>query len=294
VLDLQPDLATAAVEATVATPLGISVDDAAAGIVAVLETHLRQAVETITVERGRDPGAMTLVAAGGAGGLHGSPVARALGCRHLVVPAQAGVFCATGMLRADLRRDRSRSILADLGDVAGPGLDGAVEAEVETLLATVAAEWPAGVEPAVARHVELRYPGQLWSVRIPFRAGSDDEKALRQRFEDRYRSLYGHIQPEGRLEVTGVAVVAIGQLAPTAETPEAPPPRTAPEPTSTRRCWLGSSGWADVAVHRGADLEPGHRLEGPYLIDAETTTVLGLPGDRLTVAADGDLEVELT
>ncbi|MEL6981742.1 MAG: hydantoinase/oxoprolinase family protein [Actinomycetota bacterium] len=293
VLDLAPDLAVAAVEQGVAKPLGLSVEEAAAGVIAVLETHLRQAVETITVERGRDPGAMTLVAAGGAGGLHGSPVARALGCRHLVIPGQAGVFCATGMLRADLRRDRSRSILGDLDALAGPSLEAAVAAEVKTLLATVATEWPAGVQPAIVRHVELRYPGQLWSVRIPYVAGTDGGAELRARFEARYRSLYGHIQPEGRLEVTGVAVVAIGQLAEPADPAPVSTPRPGPAPSGRRRCWLGDAGWTEVDVHRGHDLQPGHQLDGPYLIDAETTTVLGLPGDRLTVAADGDLEVEL-
>jgi len=294
VLDLDAELATAAVERGVADPLGLRVEAAAAGVIEILETHLRQAVETITVERGRDPATMTLVAGGGAGGLHGSPVARALGCRHLVVPARAGVFCATGMLRADLRRDRSRSILADLAEIAGPELEAAIEVEVETLLALVAREWPTGVQPAVGRHVELRYPGQLWSVRVSAEKGAVDAAVLRKRFEARYRSLYGHIQPDGPLEVTGIAVVAVGSSTPPPSPATEVEVRPGPDPSGHRRCWLGTvGGWAEVAVYRGSDLRPGHRLDGPYLIDAETTTVLGLPGDRLTVAADGDLEVEL-
>lgn len=295
VLDLDRDLARAAIQRGVAEPLGLDAEAAAAGIIEVLETHLRQAVETITVERGRDPATMTLVAGGGAGGLHGSPVARALGCANLVVPARAGVFCATGMLRADLRRDRSRSILADLASIAGPALDAAIEAEVETLLALVAREWPVGAEPLVWRHVELRYPGQLWSVRVSVEASGTDAAVLRQRFETRYRALYGHIQPDGPLEVTGVAVVAVGSTDHTTPPAARPAARPAPPRRGHRRCWLGPvAGWAEVDVYRGNDLEPGHRLAGPYLIDAETTTVLGLPGDRLTVAPDGDLEVELT
>ena len=301
VLELDADLAAAAVAAEVGRPLDLDTEAAAAGIITVLELHLRQAVETITVERGRDPASMTLVAAGGAGGLHGSPVARSLGCRRLLVPAQAGVFCAVGMLRADLRRDRTRSLLGDLDELAGGPLAAAIEAEAEAVRSLVAAEWPDGVDPAIGRHVELRYPGQLWSVRIDVEAvvetgpGRDWAADLRTRFEDRYRSLYGHIQPGGRLEVTGVGVVATGRLADDPPRRPAPTPLDPPRPTGTRRCWLGPGpGWAEVPVHRWADLRPGHRLPGPYLIDAETTTVLGLPGDHLVVAGNGDLEVDLT
>ena len=295
VLDLDGGLAEAAVQRRVAGPLGLGVEEAAAGIIAVLETHLRQAVETITVERGRDPTSMLLVAAGGAGGLHGSPVARALGCRRLVVPAEAGVFCATGMLRADLRRDRSRSVLGDLEELTDGGLAAAIDGEVATLCDLVAAEWPAGIVPEIDRSLELRYPGQLWSVRVPVEPSTVDGATIRSRFEDRYRSLYGHIQPGGRLEVTGISVVATGRLPTTAAPAGEPRPRPSPSPSSRRRCWLGpAGGWDEVGVHRAADLEPGHHLAGPYLIDGRTTTVLGLPGDRLTVGTEGDLEVELT
>ena len=295
VLDLDEAAARRAVSERVGRPLGLTTEQAAIGVITLLETHLRQAVETITIERGRDPAAMTLVAAGGAGGLHGSPVGRALGCRHLVVPAQAGVFCAVGMLHADLRRDRSRSLLGDLEELAPAQLGLALDREEELLRALVAGEWPAGVEPRIERHLEIRYPGQLWSVRVDVAAGAEPAEPLRRRFEEQYRRLYGHVQPDGRLEVTGIGVVATGSLGHPDPAPVAAGAADGPPPDGRRRCWLGPDhGWADVAVHRGDGLLPGQALTGPYLIDADTTTVLGLPGDRLKVAANGDLEVELT
>lgn len=295
VLDLVEGAARTAIGERVAGPLGLTIEEAAVGVITLLETHLRQAVETITIERGRDPFTMTLVAAGGAGGLHGSPVARALGCRRLVVPAEAGVFCAVGMLHAELRRDRSRSLLGDLDEVAEGQLRSALDREEERLRAMVAEEWPVGVEPRIDRHVELRYPGQLWSVRVDARPGGESAASLRPRFEESYRRLYGHVQPGGRLEMTGIGVVATGALGPPA--PASGPVGTVgqPPPHARRRCWLGPDhGWSEVPVHRGDGLRPGHALDGPYLIDADTTTVLGLPGDRLTVAANGDLDVALT
>ena len=339
VLDLDAERARRAVTQHVADPLDLEPEAAAIGIITVLETHLRQAVETNTVERGRDPTVMTLVAAGGAGGLHGSPVARALGCRRLVIPADAGVFCAVGMLHAPLRRDRSRSVLGDLEELAPGRLGAALDAEVEALVALVAAEWPTGVEPTIERHVELRYPGQLWSVRVPVTdidlaaavgpsaavdaagavgrsaavdaAGGVDAAAavdaagavgpsaavdaaaavgpsaavdaaaavgpsaavdaaaavgpsaavdaaaavgpsaavdaaaavgpsaavdaaavVRDRFESTYRGLYGHIQPGGRLEVTGVGAVATG---PVDDPPSPSAPTVTPHPADPGR-----------------------------------------------------------
>ncbi len=286
VLDL--DCAEQAIRLKVAEPLGLDVETAAQGILAVLEQNLRQAVETITIERGRDPGQMVLVAAGGAGGFHGSAVARALGCRALLIPAEAGVFCAIGMIDSDLRLDRTQSISGVLEDI---GIDTIrTEADTQTgVLEERAHEiWPVGVTKRTSStFCELRYPGQLWSVRVPV---SDDPRSA---FEAEYARLYGHFQPDGELQVTAVGATLVGHLDPTIRHP-LPEAQGAPEATATRRCWVSAAaGWVETPVYQGASLRPGHTIDGPYIIEAETTTVLGLPGDRLTVSPIGDFEVEL-
>ena len=297
-LDLSEGLADDAMVAEVGGPLSLTSQDAAVGVITVLEQHLRQAVETITIERGRDPALMTLVAAGGAGGLHGSPVARALGCRTLVIPAEAGVFCAIGMLHSNLRRDVSRSMVVGLEDLGPTGLQQRLAAEQERADALTASDWPANIGTELSQYVDLRYPGQLWSVRVWLDAETLDlgnqVDEIRRRFEAEYRRLYGHIQPAGVLEVTGVGVVVIGDLGPSASTVVDRATTDQPTPLEHRRCWLGANtGWDTIPVFRGQDLEAGHRLSGPYLIEASTTTVLGLPGDQLEVQPNGDLEVAL-
>ena len=65
------------------------------------------------------------------------------------------------------------------------------------------------------------------------------------------------------------------------------------DPSSHRRCWIDAEhGWVDTAVYDGADLGPGHRIDGPFLIDARTTTVLGGPDARATVGPAGDILIE--
>ncbi len=88
-----------------AEPLGLSVEDAAAGVIDLVEQHLLHAVEHISIERGHSPRRFTLVAAGGAGPMHGAAVAKGLGCHRVYVPRAAGALCAIGMLHADVRQD---------------------------------------------------------------------------------------------------------------------------------------------------------------------------------------------
>ncbi len=308
-IDLDERLARKAVETGVGQPLGLGAEEAAVGVITILEQHLRQAVETITIERGRDPARMTLVAAGGAGGLHGSPIARSLGCGRLVIPAEAGVFCAVGMLHSNLRRDVSRSLPGRLDQLGDGGLRSALEQEQARAERLTAAEWPPATSTSSSWYVDLRYPGQLWSVRTAV-DGNPTTAGVRAGFEAEYQRLYGHIQPDGILEVTAVGVTVEGDLGSAAATPSDPaaiaaggsraspqvggPVPSAPPELGRRRCWLGpADGWGDVPVFDGAELAVGQRLAGPYLIEAATTTVLGLPGDQLRVRQNGDLEVAL-
>jgi N-methylhydantoinase A len=288
---LDDELARRAVAEHLAEPLGLSVEQAAIGLLTLLEEHLRHAVETLTIQRGRDPRSMTLVAAGGAGGLHGSRIARALGCVRLLVPAEAGVFCALGMLDSDLRRDVSRSVVGRLDELGANGVLSLLAAEQRRADGLVGAEWPAEVAVASSWYADLRYPGQMWSVRVPA-DGAATTATLRASFEAEYGRLYGHVQPDGELEVTDVGVVARGDIGatPAVTVPAGRPP----EPIEQRPCWLDpSAGWRDVPVYAGDDLGAGVVLDGPFVIEARTTTVLGGPGDRLTVGPAGDLEVEL-
>ena len=85
-LDLDLEAARDAIRSEVAEPLGLSVDEAAAGIVDLVEQHVLHAVEHISIERGHSPRRFTLVAAGGAGPMHGAAVARGLGCERVYVP----------------------------------------------------------------------------------------------------------------------------------------------------------------------------------------------------------------
>ena len=274
-------LARRAIETRLAKPLGLSVEQAASGVIRLLEQNLLHAVERLSIERGHNPATFTLVAAGGAGPMHGANVARALGCKRALLPRAAGAFCAMGMLQSDVRQDYLKVFLADLDKVERPALDAAF-AELEARAAD------AGI---VEREVDLRYEGQQWPVRVAldgFDAGS-----VRATFEAEHRRLFGHIQPGGRIDITALRVIGRNPLdwtPPAARAPQAEPPK----PRETRPVWIDTThGWQEVPVYDGSDLRPGCTLPGPLLVEERTTTAFIGPRDTLEVDARDDFLVHI-
>ena len=128
-VSLDLERAETALRTRVGEPLGLGLHDAAIGVIRLVEQNLLQAVERISTERGRDPARFVLVAGGGAGPMHGAAVGRRLGARGVLVPRLAGVFCALGMLNADVGQDFARVFIAPLDEdtaaEAGDSLRGA-------------------------------------------------------------------------------------------------------------------------------------------------------------------------
>src|SRR5262245_37143171 len=276
---LDGKLARQAVETRLARPLGLSVEDAAAGVIRLLEQNLLHAVERLSIERGHNPATFTLVAAGGAGPMHGVEVARALGCKRALLPRAAGAFCALGMLQSDVRQDYLQVFLADLDKVDQAGLEAGFAQLEARARAALARQGFSDGAAAIEREVDLRYDGQQWPVRVVLAIGFD-AKAARAAFETEHQRLFGHIQPGGRIDITALRVVGRGLL-------DWRPPAArsaaiaAPKPRERRRVWIDQAhGWQDdVPVYDGAELRPGCRLSGPLLIEERTMTALVGPSD---------------
>lgn len=293
-VSLDAALAHAAVERAVAKPLGLGVEQAASGIVRLLEQNLLHAVERLSVERGVDPRRFALVAAGGAGPMHGAAVARALGCPLVYVPRIAGAFCALGMLHSDARQDWLHVHAGELDTLDPAALEAAFAGMEEEARRTLGAEGFPPDRQRLVRALDLRYPGQQSSLVVELEsgpAGAFDRARVRAAFEARHRTLFGHIQPGGRIAVGALRLAGIGAMAGLA-LPDAAPVAAAPQPVERRRMYVDPvSGWAEAPVWRGADLGPGHTLDGPLVVEEATTTVFAGAGDRLTVDAAGNFRI---
>ena len=293
-ITLDVDRAAAAIEQHLARPLGLSVEQAAAGMIRLVEQNIQHAVERVSIERGYDIRDFTLIAAGGAGPLHGAAVGRALGCAAVYVPRLAGVFCAFGMCNTDVRIDRIRSWYARL-EAGQPALLEAAFREVEQqAAATLRRQGFAEQDIRLERGLALRYPGQQWPVTIPCDEELDLAR-LRHGFEAAHQRLYGHFPADAEIEALGLKVAARGHLPMAAAALEETSGLRWPEPVARRLVWIhDAAGTLATAVHDGRRLRPGDAVAGPAVIDEATTTLLVETGQRLRVTAAGNYLIEPT
>lgn len=286
-INLDLGKAIAAVETHVAKPLGLSVTDAAAGILQLVEQNILHSVEQASLEKGYNPRLFTLVAAGGAGALHGPATARLLGSPNLYVPRLAGVFCAFGMCNTDIRHDFVRSWLRDLDS---PDCQEALETAFAALqveaTGVLAREGFTGEKAQAWRAFDLRYFGQQWT--IPVECESSDPATIRAAFELHYQQLFGYVQPMGAIQIVNLRMAAIGKLAPL-EIARTPSDLREPATYARRPVWIDRvRGFVETPVYDGTILMPRQTLTGPAIIEEATTTIFVGPGDVLKMTDAGN------
>src|SRR5437660_2832344 len=170
------------------------------------------ATRVVSIERGRDPRDLTLVAFGGSGPVHGCRLAQALGIPRIVLPASAGVTAAIGLLAAEVRFDVARTYVRRLDAVDGAALD-AMYAEMSAQAIAVVQESAVAGDAMVARSADARYVGQGYEVTVPIPRGRLDGAALARvqaSFHEVYAARYGYANPAEPVEVVTWKLSAVG------------------------------------------------------------------------------------
>ena len=271
---LDPALAERAIRSGVAVPLGLSLHDAARGILAIADNAMVGAIRVVSVERGHDPRRFALVPFGGAGPLHGCALAELLGIGTVLIPSAPGVLCAEGLLAADLRASFSRSVTAATEVEA---VFAALEREAEAWL--VEEGVPADVR-RVRRVALMRYAGQGGELPVSW-PGS--HAAAATAFAEAHQALYGFTL-DASVELVTARAEAVGTLpAPVLPTLA---PGAVPEPVDLATLHL-ASGTVQAPVYDRFTLGAGTRLSGPLLLLQLDTTTLVRPGWSVEVHRSG-------
>jgi N-methylhydantoinase A len=200
-------LSEQAILAHVAKPLGLSLEDAAHGIRAVANAAMSRAIRAVTVERGRDPRDLTLVAIGGNGGIHALDVARDLGIGRVVVPPLAGVFSAVGMLASDLEHIALDTVTRFLDTLTTADLKRVKLQLAADVTRRLAADGFTGARVALGWEADLRHEGQATELTVHYDGDNLGEMAAR--FVVEYVKTYGY-KDESPIELVKLRVVGRG------------------------------------------------------------------------------------
>lgn len=268
--------------------------EVAAGVVAVADAAMANAIREITVARGIDPREFDLVAFGGAAALHAAALADDLGMRRVIVPAVPGVLSARGMLDADTRHDLSQPLFSLVADIDPDGLRHTVAELAGQGRRMLAQEGTPEDRVELAPAVDLRYVGQEYTLTIPWDLDDDVTRLvadLPKRFADAYLDRYGHNNPSEEVECIAVRLVALGRT-PAAVTARLAA-RPAPQPTGREQTRFGGQ-WHDTPVYWRDDVGPGVTLAGPTILLETSCTTVVPPQWSMTVSDHGHLTLERT
>jgi N-methylhydantoinase A len=295
-IELDGAAAEAAIIENVAKPLGLSLTEAARGIIEIVDNNMVGALKVMSVERGLSPADFALCAFGGAGPVHAGRLMRLLGTQRLLVPRYPGILCAMGLLATDLRYEFAvtrlqRAGLYDLALIESTLRDLELQAEQR-----LAADGVARERRRFSRMADLRYAHQGVEIAVPLGEGTVDQAlidALVDRFHALHQELYTFADRKAAVEIVNLRVEARGLMdhAALLQIERASASRR-PQHHATRRAALDGRDPVDVPVFRREELLCDHSIEGPAIIDQLDSTTVVLKGQSATVDRFGSLLIE--
>ena len=276
-MEISAELGRAAIQ-RVADHFDLSVDEAALGIVKIVNTNMSGLLQSMTVKRGYDPREFAVVAFGGAGPIHAAAIAKELGVPTVIVPPYSGVFSAWGMLMADLRHDLSQTFITSL-DGAEPGAISDLFGELEERIVGVFAKENIEKEAiTVTRELDLRYVGQEHTLAVTTPALFTDgvKSQIAKDFDEHHLRVYGHNAPEEPKEIVSLKVIGLGnvtkpKLERIADGGETPP---AEAELGARDVYVGKGQYRSFDIYRRDLLRAGNVIRGPAVIEEITATTV--------------------
>ncbi|MFL6796200.1 MAG: hydantoinase/oxoprolinase family protein [Xanthobacteraceae bacterium] len=280
-------------------PLRLSVEEAALGIIKVVNANMVKGIGATTVQRGIDVREFALLSFGGAGGVHALDIADALDMAEVIVPPLPGVFSALGLLAADVRHD----FVTALSGVTSTSADPAaiemsfcdMEAEARRVLA---AEGFSGPAVKLVRSADLRVVGQTYDLTVPLPQAPpltpQGIAALIASFAELYRQRYAFFFEGEPIELVNLRLIARGVneaiVLPKLEPGDAD---AAAARIGRRPVYFENCGFVATDVYQRDRLRPGMVLAGPAIVEEPTSATLIIPSKAASVAADLGLFVSL-
>lgn len=197
------------------TPLGLNTEEAAKGIIKIVNSNMVRAIRVVSVEQGHDPREFTLVAFGGAGALHAVDVAKELGMKKVLIPENPGILCALGLLVSDLRMDyvRTNRLVSEVHNL--PFINRELDVLKEQANQWLKQENVPKDQRLIECKIDMRYLGQNYELSIPVYGELQTEEDLlnlTSAFHSEHEKTYGYANEKEVIEFINYRVVAIGEV----------------------------------------------------------------------------------
>jgi N-methylhydantoinase A/oxoprolinase/acetone carboxylase beta subunit len=260
---------------TLAHKIQKSVQETAAGIIRIANANMEKAIRVISIERGFDPRNFTLFSFGGAGGMHAVALASQLRIPRVVVPKNAGVLSALGLLMADSVRDFSRSLLKSTEHISEEELESQFSVLEKTGLDQMHGEGFPLKDIKIIRQLDLRYLGQSYEITLPFSAKKGISRNLVRDFHRAHQKHYSYYHPSRAVEIVHIRIKVVG----TSERIKLKKHPSGDEHPGnafimSQALYHGGREYMAQVFNRDL-LEAGDSLSGPaVVVDAESTTFI--------------------
>lgn len=293
-LQLKPKRAEDVMRRQIGDPLGMSLDEAALGVLDVMAANVVRAIWAISVERGIDPRDFALMAYGGAGPMHAARIAEELGLSHVIVPPAPGNFCALGLLVECLKFDFVQTLIAPLAE--------GYLSQMNRILTGLRSQGEALLDrqrvPKEARRfryaLDLRYRGQDYELTVPLpKIPLDSIIEIEEAFHQLHRRSYGYALRDRDVQVVNLRLTVEGEL-PQPELPRISVERARPKPCTIRHAIFRHHGSQSTPVYRRGDLPAGFEHIGPLIVEEPGATTVVPPGAHLGVDGLGCLHLRLS
>jgi N-methylhydantoinase A len=283
---LQREKAVAAITEKIAEPLGLSVEEAALGILTIANFNMSLAVRAVSVEKGYDPRDCVLVPSGGGGALHAMAIAKELSVPRVIIPPMPAYFSAFGMLVADLKHDYVQTFVRELNETTGMELADAFAVLERSAVETLTEEGAAKEQIALRRFLDMRYRGQEYTLPVPLTEDLRDITdfgAIRARFDQLHQEHYGHSAPKEPVMMVNLRLSALGRFA--NRLPLSSVCQDGDQGERGKRPVIFDNGRQAVncPIYLRSGLKAGDRLTGPAVIEELGATILLYPGDEMQV-----------
>jgi N-methylhydantoinase A len=258
----------------------LTLEKFAVGVVRVVNATMEKAIRVVSIERGRDPRRFTLVAFGGAGGLHACALADALSIPHVIVPAFPGALSALGILWSDVVKDYSRTVLWRVSrEIPLANLNQAFSELQQAAAQDLSAEGWDGT-PRFSRTVDLRYRGQGYELNLPL------TRDLLREFEAEHRRRYGYTHAKREIEIVTLRLRAVLR---SSRSHAAAVRGTAGRRSATETRVVFDGGSVKTKIYTREDLGARKTFRGPAIVTEYSATTVVPPGKKLRIDNVGNL-----